>query len=188
MIAFTIVKKCCEKFLKEKISKKDFIEIYKSNFYKAMKKHGATRKQINSIKEYALKWLAGKKPNIHPGVKSMVKKLSETHKIAVVSSNYDDIMRKNLKRNGILKNFHYILGVEEGENKKNKIKALLKKTKTGKSEALFITDTVGDIREAKKANVKTMAVTWGFHTKAMLKKENPDFIADKSISIQEVTA
>ena len=182
-IAFKLVKDCCKKFLNKNLTEKEFVEIYKSNFYDAMLKNGVSRKTLDEIKEYAEKVLEKKQLHVHSGIKSMAKKLSKSHIFAVVSSNYDDVMKKNLKKAGILENFHYILGTEEGENKKQKISNLLKQTKTSKSEAVFITDTVGDIKEGKQAGIKTMAVTWGFHDKKTLKSAKSDYIADKTSQI-----
>jgi len=188
-IAFNLVTKACKKFCNFTIDNwKDFIDIYKSNFYDAMRKRGARKKDIVKMTAFSIKELEKKTLHVHPGIKSVVEKLSKTHTLAVISSNYDNIMRKNLKKNGILDDFHYILGTEEGESKRKKIADLLKKTKTEKSEAVFITDTVGDIKEAKKSGIKAMAVTWGFHSKAMLKKQNPDFIAENAEQIQEALA
>ncbi|MBN2112361.1 HAD family hydrolase [Candidatus Woesearchaeota archaeon] len=187
-IAFSLIRDCCRKFLKKEIDEKEFIDIYKSNFYESMLKRGVSRKTLEEIKEYAEKVLEKKQLHVHSGVKSAAKKLSKTHTLAVISSNYDDVMRKNLKKAGILQNFHYILGTEEGENKKKKIQNLLKQTKASKPEAVFITDTVGDIKEAKKSGIKTMAVTWGFHSKKLLEKANPDFIAEKTGRIIEELA
>jgi len=165
---------------------KEFADIYKSNFYTAMRQKGASKKEMDNIREYALKELREKELNIHHGIKSIIKKLSQTHNLAVISSNYDEIMKKNLKKHGILEDFNFILGVEEGESKRKKIKALLKKAKASKTEAVFITDTVGDIIEAKSEHIKTMAVTWGFHKADLLKKAHPDFITKTPKQILEV--
>ena len=188
-IAFNLVTKACRKFCRFTIDNwKDFIDIYKSNFYDAMRKRGARKKDIEKMIAYSISVLKKKKLHVHPGIKSVIKKLSKTHTLAIISSNYDDVMKKNLEKNGILDNFHYILGTEEGESKRKKIANLLKKTKISKPEAVFITDTVGDIKEAKKSGIKAMAVTWGFHSKALLKKAKPDFIVENAEQMLEVTA
>ena len=99
-IAYNLVKKSCEKFCDFRIKNEhDFIELYKSNFYEAMMKRGVKRKEMNKISAFAVKELKKKKLHIHRGIKSIVKKLSATHEIAVISSNYDDVMKRNLKQN-----------------------------------------------------------------------------------------
>lgn len=186
-IAYNLVMKECRKYCKIPLkSKKEFLECYKTNFYEAMKKRGVSKKDMEKLKKESIGILSRKNLKLYPGMKQALKKLSKTHALAVVSSNYDAVMKKNLKKQGILECFDFILGTEEGESKKEKIKTLLRKTKSGKPEAVFVTDTVGDIKEAKKAGIKSMAVTWGFHSKQALKKANPDFIADKPKQMTEV--
>ena len=40
-------------------------------------------------------------------------------------------------------------------------------------DCVFITDTLGDILEAKKVNVRSIAVTFGFHDQERLKRGEP---------------
>ena len=186
-IAFNLVKGAVERYCNFKIRNlKEFADLYKSNFYNAMRKKGASKKEMENIRDYAIKELKKKELHIHNGIKSIIKKLSQTHNLAIISSNYDTIMKKNLKKHGILEDFNFILGVEEGESKRKKIKSLLKKAKASKAEAVFITDTVGDIIEAKSEHIKTLAVTWGFHKVALLKKSHPDFIVKTPKQMLEV--
>ncbi|MBU1557929.1 hypothetical protein KKC45_03125 [Patescibacteria group bacterium] len=44
---------------------------------------------------------------------------------------------------------------------------------------MFITDTLGDIREASEMDIKSIGVTWGFHNRETLKRGNPFNIAEK---------
>jgi len=188
-VAYSLVRKECDKYCKIPIKTKDeFIWLYKSNFYDSMRERGVEKKDMEKIKKESIKILSRKRLKAHQGIKNAVKLLSKTHTLAVISSNYDAVMKKNLKRQGILDNFSFIFGTEEGENKQKKIKKLIKKAKASNAESVFITDTVGDIKEAKKAGIKTMAVTWGFHTRKMLAKAKPDFIAEKPAQILEVLA
>ena len=47
-----------------------------------------------------------------------------------------------------------------------------------KAESFFIGDSDVDIKTGKNANLKTVAVSWGFRSREILEAENPDFIAD----------
>jgi len=42
----------------------------------------------------------------------------------------------------------------------------------------YIGDTTGDIKEGKEAGVKTVGVTWGWHSKALLAASRPDYLFD----------
>lgn len=45
-------------------------------------------------------------------------------------------------------------------------------------DVYFVTDTAGDVIEGNRAEVKTIAVTWGFHDRERLEKAKPDIIVN----------
>lgn len=59
-----------------------------------------------------------------------------------------------------------------------KINSILKKYNIEPNDTVFITDTLGDIKEAKECGVKSIAVTWGLHDRETLEKGNPVAIID----------
>jgi phosphoglycolate phosphatase-like HAD superfamily hydrolase len=177
-IAYDIVKETCDKHCKVKInSMKDFLKLYKTNFYEAMKKMGVD--DMGAIKKEQIDRLRKVKPKPFKGIKNVLKKLKQTHKTAVVSSNFQDIMEMDLKRENMMGLFDIIIGADKIESKIKKIKFILKKFNLDESEALFVTDTSGDLKEAKEAGISTMGVAWGFLPKEELLKESPDYIAER---------
>ena len=60
-----------------------------------------------------------------------------------------------------------------------KIRQALAKYGTAKEDAWFIGDTTGDIREAKAVGIKTIAVTWGWHSREKLAAVEPDYLIDR---------
>ena len=52
-------------------------------------------------------------------------------------------------------------------------------------DAVFITDTLGDVKEAKKLNIKTIAETFGFHNRERLEQGDPYIIVDTWDEIEE---
>jgi len=179
-IAWDIVKAVCDKYCKRKIkTKKEFLDIYKTNFYSAMEERGVTDSDMDKLKADSIKFLKRKHPKPFRGIKKVMNELAKKYKIAIVSSNYTDVMKHALSKAKILDDFNLVLGAEHEEHKTKKIRLCLKKFNLKPSEAVFVTDTIGDIKEAKKVKLKTMAVTWGFHKKKSLIKVKPTFIADK---------
>lgn len=55
-----------------------------------------------------------------------------------------------------------------------------------KDEVLFIGDTEVDLNAAKNANVKNVAVTWGFRDKEFLINERPTQIIDKPSELLKI--
>jgi len=97
--------------------------------------------------------------------------------MAIVSAANENSIKNVLKIHDIFDKFFFIAGMNKTGKVEN-IDKCIQKSKASKSETFFITDTVGDIKDAKKADVRVVAVTWGFHGVDDLRKENPDFIID----------
>ena len=55
-----------------------------------------------------------------------------------------------------------------------------------KQEFIYIGDETRDIQAAKRADIVSIAVTWGFNKKDALEKQNPDHIIDKPFQILDV--
>jgi phosphoglycolate phosphatase-like HAD superfamily hydrolase len=111
-------------------------------------------------------------------MKKLVAILSSNSMLAVVSSTPTSSIQNILSRAGILSLFSNILGSDVHFNKTIKIESLLKEYAISPSNVVFITDTVGDIREGKKCAVSSIAVTWGFHDKQTLENEEPFAVVD----------
>ncbi|WKZ23867.1 MAG: HAD hydrolase-like protein [Candidatus Dojkabacteria bacterium] len=77
--------------------------------------------------------------------------------------------------------FGNILGVDVEKSKVIKLQSVQKLHHN--REMYFITDTLGDIREAEKVGIEAIAVTWGYHDKAMLEQGNPRAVVN---SIEEL--
>ena len=103
-----------------------------------------------------------------------IKKAAKKHQLTIASSGYTE----NVKT--LLGNYvsYFGLILANSDPKENMIKKILNKFKASARKTIFVTDTVGDIKAAKKLGLKTIAVTWGFHPKAWLKKSKPDFIVN----------
>jgi phosphoglycolate phosphatase len=55
-----------------------------------------------------------------------------------------------------------------------------------RAELFYIGDTLGDIHEAHEARVKSIAVTWGYHSRKELEKIKPDYIVDRPKALLNV--
>lgn len=87
------------------------------------------------------------------------------------SSTPDYIIKKYLTKYNITNYFKETLGVEFSKSKIKKFEYLIKKYDL--KDFYFITDTLGDIKEANKLNIKTIAVDFGFHSRETLAKGRP---------------
>ena len=42
----------------------------------------------------------------------------------------------------------------------------------------YVGDTTGDIKEGKQAGIKTVGVTWGWHSKEKMAAAGPNYLVD----------
>jgi phosphoglycolate phosphatase len=68
-----------------------------------------------------------------------------------------------LEKNGILHLFDFLGTAEISKSKVEKFKIIEDKYNLTNKETIFVTDTLGDLREADIAGVPTVCVTWGAH-------------------------
>lgn len=100
-------------------------------------------------------------------------KLSKEYILGIISSSWEYILQGYLKNNNLSNHFSFVYGKETSFSKLEKFNIAMKKFKLNKSEIVFVTDTLGDILEANKIGVKTIAVDFGFHERWRLEKGNP---------------
>src|SRR3989338_9580099 len=99
-----------------------------------------------------------------------IKNVAKKHQLTIASSGYT----KNVK--ALLGNYgsYFSLILADSEPKENMIRKILNKFKASARKTIFVTDTVGDIKAAKKMKLKTIAVSWGFQDAKFLKKYSPN--------------
>ncbi len=113
-----------------------------------------------------------------PGMIEIVKKLSSNNTIVIITANLKTSVEKMFAEFKALESISLILDEKDPGDKSDKIIYAMSYFHYKNSETFMIGDTISDIRYGKLANVRTIAVTWGFHSKELLSKENPDYIAE----------
>ena len=169
-------------------SRKSFLRLFEGNMFEQMQKNGMSK---NDILRIVLQVKEGLLQNyellsIFPNVKETLKLLSKNYTMLISTSNDSDVVKKVLKQNNLLF-FQEIYGSDKHHSKIEKM--LMIKEKFPNHKYVYIGDTTGDIIEGKKANVETVAVTWGWHSKEELIKTNPDFLIsspDELLSIFKI--
>lgn len=114
---------------------------------------------------------------LYRGARQLIEKISKNHILTIASSGKENNIKDLLKQNGINEFFSLVLA-NSSHSKEGMIKKILDKLDAKPEETTMVTDTVGDLRVAKKIGLKTIAVTWGFHSAKILKSEKPDYLAN----------
>ncbi len=160
------------------VSEKDLEDIHNYETEYIIKKHGVTpwtmpivvyhqrrnmRKLIPTMKVYA-------------GIKETIQKMiNKGIVVGILTSNSQEIIHAFLKNND-LSGFQFIF---TGSGIFGKAKNLKRIKEQLKSKTIFyVGDEVRDVKAAKEANIQSIAVMWGFHSRKLLESANPVAIAD----------
>ena len=114
-----------------------------------------------------------------PGILETFQTLSEKkHTLSIVSSNHSRVINFFLRKHKVDAIFIRVLGADFNMSKTIKIISLIDDFNADRGGVYYIGDTIGDIIEAKRAGVKSVAACWGYHDKDLLAEHEPDFIFD----------
>ena len=121
-------------------------------------------------------------------MKKLVRKYAGTHTLSIISGSETSSILDVVVREGIADCFADVLGYDVDPQKTVRIKTLLKQYDALPDDALFITDTSGDVYEAAECEVPAVAVTWGFQDKETLTKSAPMAFADTAQELDTIIA
>lgn len=129
-----------------------------------------------------------KKRNVKlfPGIIDLIKILSKSYKLGVMSSNSEENIIQNLKKNRSLDLFDFVSSQSSIFGKHKVLKKICRKYQINPSEVIYIGDEDRDIIAAKKIKIKNIAVTWGYNSEKRLKKVKPDFIVNSPKEIKDI--
>ncbi len=108
-----------------------------------------------------------------PQMESVISELEKQYTLIVISSTISAPIKELLEFEGLAPHFAEIMGNDVHKSKIEKMKMVFAKYGAAPSDCVFITDTLGDMREAEKMNVAAIGVAWGFHSIDTLEKGKP---------------
>lgn len=120
------------------------------------------------------------------GMDVLVQELSKDHRLFVMSSNSLENIQKFLENHGINESFESIYGGVGIFGKSRILRKAMKEHGLAAVDTYYVGDEVRDIEAAKKAGVRSVAVTWGFNGEEILRKRKPDYIVHNTKELQEI--
>jgi len=171
--------------ISKQFTEDEFRNLFLGNFHDGLTKIIKDKKIREKILEEKTKAYIQSKAEfkIFPEIKNVLENLSKQAKLIIISSNHSNFITEILNYHNI-EYIDKILGADIEKSKVKKIKSQTEKYPDHK--IYYVGDTVGDIREAKLARVKVIGVTWGFHSREILVKENPDFLINKPSELIQI--
>ena len=160
-------------------TREDYLALFEGNFYESMAARGVDLAAFAQAAKEILPGLDYGAMKPFDGLIPVLDSLQKDHLLAVISSNGSRTIRRMLERFGFDPYFEEILGSDFLFSKKEKIDHAIAKYDVPPGRAFYIGDTTGDILEARAAGIRTVAVTWGWHSRERLAAAHPDFLVDR---------
>jgi phosphoglycolate phosphatase len=114
---------------------------------------------------------------LHPGVADALAALhARGTRLGILSSNQEGNIRKCLAANGVEQLFGFVVGHPQLFGKARAIRRIRRRERVERSEFVYVGDESRDLDAARKAGVSVAAVSWGFHTPALLASMNPTYM------------
>ncbi len=172
-------------------------EMYKSlhagNFHEESKKYSHLRKEETEEEtRQRHEWYAEKKSMsaIFPGILELLNKLKKSNFMLVLNTNaYERNCIPLLEKSGIKEYFDLIAAADFSKSKVEKCEFIKEKYQLQKNQMIFITDSLGDVKESSLAKVPTIAVTWGVHDRTYFDSseyQNIEAIVDSVQELEDV--
>jgi len=149
----------------------DYRTLFEGNVYDSLEKAGHQRRDEEYFAAYAPRMEA--EVRIMSGIKDAIDRLAQAYTLTIISSTASDLIHQFLARHELQKYFTAVMGSDVHVSKVRKMSMVFEQYDTSPGQCVFVTDTLGDMREAKAHDVGAIAVAWGWHDRERLEKGIP---------------
>ena len=120
-----------------------------------------------------------------PEMVKLIHKFKENgYFLAVVSSDFPETLLPEVKEYGLENVFNEI--ITDANDKLEPVQKIIKENNLNLEDTFFIGDSNHEIDVAKKAGIKSIAVTWGFTSERKLKARNPNYIVNNVQELESI--
>lgn len=183
-----IVTACLQKISRPLIiNHNEFLELFNDNFYESLAKKGVDLKDFMEKSGDMLFGVNYEKMKPVTAMLPVVAELQKENILLVISSNDSGTIQEALDHFGYSEYFREVLGSDFMLSKKDKMTFAFDKYRVSAENIYYIGDTAGDIVEGKAAGVKTVGVTWGWHSKEKMAAVRPDYLFNRPEDLLQLT-
>ncbi|NLN38818.1 MAG: HAD family hydrolase [Smithella sp.] len=166
--------------------REEFLELFDGNFYESLVEKGV---DLDRFMSASIDILAGiNYADMRPfaPVGPVLRELKKNHPMVVISSNDTPTIKEALNLYGLDGIFDEVLGSDFMLSKKDKILYIIDKYCADLKDIYYIGDTAGDISEGRAAGIKTVGITWGWHSREKMLAARPDYLFDNPEDLLEL--
>lgn len=166
-------------------SREDFLDLFEDNFYSAIVAKGVNLNAFIQASGPILARIDYNDMKPVEGMAAVVAAMQRKYPLVIISSGAERTIRNQLSHFGFDGSFKAILGSDFMLSKIDKINHAAASYGVPKDQTYYICDTTGDIREAKKAGVRSIGVAWGWHNSRRLAAADPDYLIERPQDLLE---
>ncbi|GAX35502.1 HAD-IA family hydrolase [Nodularia sp. NIES-3585] len=122
-----------------------------------------------------------------PGIyEALIELQNHGYKLGIITSNSQDNVTAFLANNELDQLFDFIYSGVTIFGKTTIINNVLRQKQLKTQAVIYVGDETRDIEASKKANIKVIAVAWGFNSPEALAKQKPNFLIHHPSELLEV--
>ena len=170
-------------------SRDAFFRVFEGNFFESLARLCPDPQRAEAAKQHFMELLRTRyRPALIPGMADVVRGLAPHCTLAVVSTNGIEAIRRILVDAGIATCFSHVFSGDVQPKKSASIRRFLgdqryaaqrrctpeyhdgpgDDTALDSADVVLVTDTAGDVAEAREAGIRAIGVAWGMHTEQQL--------------------
>lgn len=158
---------------------REFLRIFESNMMAGLAAAGLREPDFPAFLEALQQALnAEPRPVVFDGMADVIRTLHRHFPLWIITSNVSNVLRPVLEDAGIESCFQGIMGADVHPDKTEKIRRIRARFPEP-CPAWYVGDTLGDILEGCRAGCRTVAVTWGWHSRQRLERGSPTHWAQR---------
>lgn len=124
---------------------------------------------------------------LYAGLSAVLAELiADGARLGILSSNSESNIRRCLRANDVEHLFAFVVGYPKLFGKGRALRRILRSERIAREDVLYIGDELRDMEAARKVGVSSAAVTWGFHTEAILRGFGPDHVVSNPVELLHV--
>ncbi len=158
-------------------TREQFFALFEGNFFESLARHCGDEKRAAAAGRHFMELIREHyNPPFIDGIVEVVRTLAVSHTLAVISSNMHATIVRLLRAGGIDSNFATIYAGDTQPSKSAAIADFLNGKWAPAAQArhfecaqvVLVTDTAGDIGEARASGIAAIGVEWGMHNEQQL--------------------
>jgi phosphoglycolate phosphatase len=170
-------------------SRDAFFRVFEGNFFESLARLCPDPQRAEAAKQHFMELLRTRySPALIPGMSDVVRALAPHCTLALVSANGIETIRRILVNAGIATCFSHVFSGDVQPKKSASIRRFLgdqsyaaqrrcrpeyhdgpgDHTVLDAADVVLVTDTAGDVAEAREAGIRALGVAWGMHTERQL--------------------